>query len=38
MTTNGPISSNLRDALRRAGGLASFGYYYGYYSAGAETV
>jgi len=38
MTTNGHISSNLRDALRRAGGLASFDYYYVYYSAGAETV
>lgn len=28
-----------RDALRRrSGGLAPFGYWYGYFTAGAETV
>ena len=37
MTVNGtyPI---LSDASRRSGGLAPIAYYYGYYSARAETV
>ena len=38
MTVNGTFRSNLRDATRRAGGFASFAYYYGYISARAETV
>jgi hypothetical protein len=35
MTVNGTSRSILRDASRRAGGCAP---YYGYFTAGAETV
>jgi hypothetical protein len=38
MTVNGTSRSILRDALRRAGGRAPFVYYYGCFTAGAETV
>jgi len=38
MTVNGTFCSIFRDASRRAGGFAPFAYYYGYYSARAETV
>jgi hypothetical protein len=38
MTVNGTSCSILRDASRRAGGCAPFAYYYGYFTAGAETV
>jgi hypothetical protein len=39
MTVNGTSRSNLRDASRHAGGCAPFAYYYyGYFTAGAETV
>jgi hypothetical protein len=38
MTVTGTSCSNLGDALCRAGELAPFAYYYGYFSARAETV
>ena len=38
MKPNGHICSDLRDASRRAGSIASFATYYVYYLAGAETV
>jgi hypothetical protein len=38
MTVNGASPSLAAGASRRAGGLAPFAYYYGYFAAGAETV
>jgi hypothetical protein len=38
MTVNGTPRSILRDASRRAVGRAPFDYYYGYFTARAETV
>jgi hypothetical protein len=38
MTVNGASSPLLAGASRRAGGLAPFAYYYGYFAAWAETV
>jgi hypothetical protein len=39
MTMNGTFCSTHRDALRRTGSCARFAYYYyGYFTAGAETV
>jgi hypothetical protein len=38
MTVNGTFRPILRDAPRLAGGRAPFAYYYGYFTAGAETV
>ena len=39
MTATGQTCLMTRDALRRrASGFAPFGYWYGYFTAGAETV
>ena len=38
MTVNGTFRSTLRDAPRRAGGLAPFAYDYGYFTARREMV
>lgn len=35
---NGTFRSMLRDVSRRASGRARFSYYYGYFTAWAETV
>jgi hypothetical protein len=38
MTVNGTSRLAHSDASRRAGGFAPFAYYYGYFTARAETV
>jgi len=38
MTVNGRTTCTLADAWRRAGSRAPFAFYYGYFSARAETV
>jgi hypothetical protein len=38
MTANGNYHSNLRATSRRSSGLAPITYYYGYFTAWAETV